>query len=410
MPQSESSSATVTGRPLLNSPDDEPALSHLSHLHLSPQHLRPRGESLPPYCNMTPDEDAFPNPQQSSLAQFGDSGTSGNPYASQLNNAGDHGPVSIGYANWRCEVSPVRPTAHRSVYGSSNDQDVVDDNLPSHTYPTTHASTSGSSHSHDHSWRRPIDPLAARLPQPGPRKVKRQLGGSASLDVDGSTSKRNRKTHKAALPYPIIDYHGAIAGPSTGQRNGLSPGEDASVWDSSEFHEAALGLASIKTASDLRVDIPAPLPHKLSSASAATHSTGRSDRPPLLAFSSHSTGHSDQPPLLAFSSQSDEAVQPQDGSNGSTHSVIMDHDDHISGESIDEAASPTGTGRYVRLLRIRTVLCLLLTMSLQQCETCHKRFTRPSALAVHTHMHTGAKPFTCPVCQRAFSVNSNLRR
>lgn len=359
---------------------------------------------------MSPKPDACAIPQQSSLADFGDLDTTGHSSASQLHNIVHHGPVPINSANPRREASPVRHTVHRSVYGSSNDQDAVDDYLPSHTYPRTHASTSGSSHSHDHSWRGAVDPVAARLTQPGARKVKRQLGGSASLILDGSTSKRNRKTHKAALPYPIVDYHGAVAGPSTGQRNGLSPGEDASVWDSAEFHEAALGLASIKTASDLRVDIPAPLSHKPSSASNATHSSGRSDRPHLLAFSSHSTGHSDRPPLLAFSSQSDEAVHAQDGSNGSTHSVIMDHDDHISGESIDEAASPTGTGRYVRLLRIRTVLCLLLTMSLQQCETCHKRFTRPSALAVHTHMHTGAKPFTCPVCQRAFSVNSNLRR
>lgn len=47
-----------------------------------------------------------------------------------------------------------------------------------------------------------------------------------------------------------------------------------------------------------------------------------------------------------------------------------------------------------------------------ECEWCGKRFTRPSSLRIHHHVHTGEKPYVCEVygCRRAFSVPSNLRR
>ncbi|KAI0922264.1 hypothetical protein AcW2_007005 [Taiwanofungus camphoratus] len=44
------------------------------------------------------------------------------------------------------------------------------------------------------------------------------------------------------------------------------------------------------------------------------------------------------------------------------------------------------------------------------CPHCLKRFSRPSGLAIHINIHTGAKPFECPRCGRTFSVNSNMRR
>ncbi|KAL1405075.1 hypothetical protein Q8F55_008698 [Vanrija albida] len=46
------------------------------------------------------------------------------------------------------------------------------------------------------------------------------------------------------------------------------------------------------------------------------------------------------------------------------------------------------------------------------CPVCDKRFNRPSSLATHMSVHTGAKPYQCnrEGCGRRFSVSSNLRR
>lgn len=46
------------------------------------------------------------------------------------------------------------------------------------------------------------------------------------------------------------------------------------------------------------------------------------------------------------------------------------------------------------------------------CATCGKAFSRPSSLRIHSHSHTGEKPFKCPHegCGKAFSVRSNMKR
>lgn len=46
------------------------------------------------------------------------------------------------------------------------------------------------------------------------------------------------------------------------------------------------------------------------------------------------------------------------------------------------------------------------------CATCNKAFSRPSSLKIHSHSHTGEKPFKCPHhgCGKAFSVRSNMKR
>ncbi|ODA83148.1 hypothetical protein RJ55_01658 [Drechmeria coniospora] len=46
------------------------------------------------------------------------------------------------------------------------------------------------------------------------------------------------------------------------------------------------------------------------------------------------------------------------------------------------------------------------------CQTCSKAFSRPSSLRIHSHSHTGEKPFRCPYagCGKAFSVRSNMKR
>ncbi|KAJ5557872.1 hypothetical protein N7513_003458 [Penicillium frequentans] len=46
------------------------------------------------------------------------------------------------------------------------------------------------------------------------------------------------------------------------------------------------------------------------------------------------------------------------------------------------------------------------------CRACHKAFSRPSSLRIHSYSHTGEKPFRCTHagCAKAFSVRSNMKR
>jgi hypothetical protein len=46
------------------------------------------------------------------------------------------------------------------------------------------------------------------------------------------------------------------------------------------------------------------------------------------------------------------------------------------------------------------------------CSTCNEAFSRPSSLRIHSHSHTGEKPYKCRQngCGKAFSVRSNMKR
>lgn len=47
---------------------------------------------------------------------------------------------------------------------------------------------------------------------------------------------------------------------------------------------------------------------------------------------------------------------------------------------------------------------------LYRCVVCTKEFEAASKLTIHMRSHTQEKPFACDLCQRRFSVESNLKR
>jgi uncharacterized Zn-finger protein len=79
---------------------------------------------------------------------------------------------------------------------------------------------------------------------------------------------------------------------------------------------------------------------------------------------------------------------PNPSANGSN---VWQHHHYISASS--QSAFPQSQDRYV-------------------CTTCNKAFSRPSSLRIHSHSHTGEKPYKCPQagCGKAFSVRSNMKR
>jgi Zinc finger, C2H2 type len=44
------------------------------------------------------------------------------------------------------------------------------------------------------------------------------------------------------------------------------------------------------------------------------------------------------------------------------------------------------------------------------CDCCDMVFHYKQALETHERIHTGARPFVCPTCQKTFSDRSNFRR
>ncbi|KAK0820761.1 hypothetical protein LTR75_001347 [Friedmanniomyces endolithicus] len=77
--------------------------------------------------------------------------------------------------------------------------------------------------------------------------------------------------------------------------------------------------------------------------------------------------------------------------NSATTTNPWEHHHYISPSS--QAPFPQSQDRYI-------------------CATCNKAFSRPSSLKIHSHSHTGDKPFRCPHagCRKAFSVRSNMKR
>ena len=82
---------------------------------------------------------------------------------------------------------------------------------------------------------------------------------------------------------------------------------------------------------------------------------------------------------------------PLSAGHGPSGANPWEHHHYISANS--QAAFPQSQDRYI-------------------CPTCNKAFSRPSSLRIHSHSHTGEKPFKCSNagCGKAFSVRSNMKR
>ncbi|KAF2465884.1 uncharacterized protein BDR25DRAFT_80726 [Lindgomyces ingoldianus] len=127
--------------------------------------------------------------------------------------------------------------------------------------------------------------------------------------------------------------------------------------------------------------------HSPYAASPGAASTGSFYSPETHAF--NSVGMYGQRPLPSnFQPQTMPLPVPTGTANGSNP---WQHHHYISASS--QAAFPQSQDRYI-------------------CSTCNKAFSRPSSLRIHSHSHTGEKPYKCPQpgCGKAFSVRSNMKR
>lgn len=100
------------------------------------------------------------------------------------------------------------------------------------------------------------------------------------------------------------------------------------------------------------------------------------------------------------------------------HDRILDYHVHTGpqGEStlLETSEIPTASQPWTHHHHSAPSTSLSATQTLDRyvCSQCTKTFSRPSSLRIHSHSHTGEKPFICPHsgCGKAFSVRSNMKR
>ncbi|KAJ5632690.1 hypothetical protein N7490_009029 [Penicillium lividum] len=119
-------------------------------------------------------------------------------------------------------------------------------------------------------------------------------------------------------------------------------------------------------------------------------------------------------PATASSFQpSTPSTMPQQPAQTQTQVPVQVHHHHQSSRSSPPLISPvTPAWQHHHYFPPSTSTPYQQNHDRYICRTCHKAFSRPSSLRIHSHSHTGEKPFRCTHagCGKAFSVRSNMKR
>jgi hypothetical protein len=90
-------------------------------------------------------------------------------------------------------------------------------------------------------------------------------------------------------------------------------------------------------------------------------------------------------------------ARPQDSDNDNSPSPLEN--------SNDQTRRSGHTTRQLRAMQDNKT-----KVKKHHCDTCPMQFERPSNLKVHQRIHTGARPFICPECEKDFTTASNMTR